>query len=85
MASGLPVISLDGRGNRDIIFNGKNGFLILKNNTNLFFEKILFLKNNPKEYEMMSNFAKTFAKTFDIINYVDRLTEIYSKIRSGLY
>lgn len=80
MSSGLPVICLDGGGNRDIILNGKNGFLLSENNTNLFFEKILYFKNNPKEYEKMSIYAKKFAEKYDIINYVDRLTEIYSKI-----
>lgn len=80
MSSGLPVICLDGRGNRDIILTGKNGFLLSENNSNLFYEKILYFKNNPNEYEKMSNYAKKFAKKYDIINYVDRLTEIYLKI-----
>ncbi len=39
MSSGLPVICLDGRGNRDIILTGKNGFLLSENNSNLFYEK----------------------------------------------
>jgi glycosyltransferase involved in cell wall biosynthesis len=32
MASGLPVISLDGKGNRDIVVNDKNGYLLQENN-----------------------------------------------------
>ncbi|MFM7682705.1 MAG: glycosyltransferase [Bacteroidota bacterium] len=82
MASGLPVITIDGGGNRDLIEEGKNGFLIEKENVNLFVEKILELKNNPALYQNMSQYAKTYAQKFDIVPYVDNLLELYKKASS---
>jgi glycosyltransferase involved in cell wall biosynthesis len=78
MASGLPVICLDGKGNRDIIEDGKNGFMIYKNNPELFANKIIELVNNPELYQSMSKYAVEFAKKYDIKEYVDRLLKIYS-------
>ncbi len=77
MASGLPVVCLDGKGNRDLIRDGVNGFIIEKEDVNLFAEKILWLVNHPEEYSRMSREAIAFARQFDINPYVDRLLELY--------
>jgi glycosyltransferase involved in cell wall biosynthesis len=79
MASGLPVISLDGGGNRDIVLDGKNGFLIKENVCEKFVRKILFLIDNPVVYQNMSTFSKQFSKQFDIHNYVEKLVDFYKK------
>lgn len=36
MASGLPVISLDGKGNRAFINNRENGFIVYNQDINMF-------------------------------------------------
>jgi len=77
MAAGLPVISLDGGGNRDILVDGKNGFLISSNDPQLFVEKILHLTTHPNQYISMSEFAQSFSKQYDIKNYIDQLIEFY--------
>jgi glycosyltransferase involved in cell wall biosynthesis len=77
MAAGLPVISLDGGGNRDILVDGKNGFLIPSNNPQLFVEKILHLSLHPNQYAIMSEFAQHFSKQYDIKNYINELIEFY--------
>lgn len=77
MAAGLPVISLDGGGNRDIVLDGKNGFLIQENKANFFVEKIQYLLSNLNQYNSMSIFAQHFAKQYDILIYLDQLTEFY--------
>ncbi len=77
MAAGLPVISLDGGGNRDILVDGKNGFLIPSNEARLFVEKILHLSSHPNQYAIMSEFAQSFAKQYDMKNYIDQLIEFY--------
>jgi glycosyltransferase involved in cell wall biosynthesis len=82
MAAGLPVITLDGGGNRDLMEEGKNGFLIEEENVELFVEKILELKNNPALYQNMSQYAKTYAQKFDIVPYVDNLLKLYKKASS---
>ncbi len=73
MASGLPVITLDGGGNRDLIINGKNGFLIQDQNTEEFADRIIEVFQNKE----ISNFNVEFAKQFDINSYCEKLVEIY--------
>jgi glycosyltransferase involved in cell wall biosynthesis len=77
MASGLPVICLDGKGNRDLIIQGKNGYIFQEENASLFSDQIIELINDSKKYSNISSFAKEFAKQFDIKNYCEKLFEIY--------
>jgi glycosyltransferase involved in cell wall biosynthesis len=77
MAAGVPVVSLDGGGNRDILVDGKNGFLISENDANSFVEKIQYLYSHPHQYRIMSEFAQSFAKQYDISIYIDQLMEFY--------
>lgn len=82
MASGLPVVTLDGKGNRDLIENNKNGFIIYKQSAELFADKIIELIENKELYQSMSNYAVEFAKKYDIKEYVDNLLNIYKKVLS---
>ncbi len=80
MASGLPVVSLDGFGNRELMKEGENGFM-LPNNASAedFAEKIIYFIENPLERERMGKFALEFSKQYDIDHYTDRLLEIYKR------
>jgi glycosyltransferase involved in cell wall biosynthesis len=73
MAAGLPVVTLDGGGNRDLMENGKNGFILNEQNPKLFAEKILEVKYN----EAMKKYNVQFAQKFDIDNYTNKLLELY--------
>ena len=77
MAAGLPIVSLDGRGNRGLIKDGENGFFIIEENAGLFVDKILLLANDEPLYRQMSAQAVEFARGYDIKNYVDRLLALY--------
>ncbi|MDR1762026.1 MAG: glycosyltransferase family 4 protein [Bacteroidales bacterium] len=79
MAAGLPIVCLDGKGNRDIIEEGKNGYMIMQNDPKLFADKILEIWSNSEKYRFMSQYAQEYAKQFDIVNYVDKLLELYQK------
>jgi spore coat protein SA len=79
MAAGLPIVSYDGQGNRDIIEDGKNGFILTSPTPKEFANKIIFLLTNKIEYETMSEYAKLYAKKFDIDNYCINLLTIYQK------
>ena len=81
MAAGLPVVSLDGKGNRDIIKNGYNGFMIEKPDANLFAEKIIELISNTELYSTMSENAVKFAADYDIKKYVDKLIKYYYSLK----
>jgi len=83
MACSLPVITLNGKGNRDFIEDGKNGFVIETESAELFVEKVVELWLNRNEYLFMSNYAKSFSKTYDINNYVEKLLDIYKKLLSS--
>jgi len=78
MAAGLPVITLDGRGNRDLIEQGKNGYMLFEQNAEAFAGKIIELWNDKTKYREISLYAQEFAGKFDMKEYVDALLKIYS-------
>jgi len=77
MAAGLPVVCLDGKGNRDIMREKYNGFMIPKPDVELFAEKIIQLINDKDLYAHISENAESFAKDYDIKAYVEKLMQIY--------
>jgi glycosyltransferase involved in cell wall biosynthesis len=84
MASGLPVICLDGKGNRDLMVQGKNGYIFQEQNAEMFTEQIIELMNDSEKYKEISSFAKEFSLQFDIKNYCEKLVEIYQNSISEL-
>ena len=77
MTAGLPVVTLDGCGNRDLIVQGKNGYMVYEQNAEQFGDRILEIWNDKQKYCQMSAFAQDFAQQYDIKPYVDRLLELY--------
>ncbi len=84
MASGLPVICLDGKGNRDLMVQGKNGYIFQEENAEMFTEQIIELMNDSRIYKEITCYAKEFAEQFDIINYCEKLVQIYQNSISEL-
>ena len=80
MAAGLPVVTLDGRGNRDLIVQGKNGYMVYERDAEQFANRILGIWNDKQKYCEMSAFAQKFAKQYDIKPYVDKLLTLYQTI-----
>jgi glycosyltransferase involved in cell wall biosynthesis len=77
MAAGLPCVTLDGMGNRDLIEEGQNGFLLERENAPAFADRIVELAKDRERYREMSAYAQTFAKRYDIGLATDRLIEFY--------
>jgi len=77
MAAGLPVVCLDGGGNRDIMEQNKNGLMVHQPDAKLFAEAILQVADNQNAYNEMSAYAVAYAARFDIKPYADRLLELY--------
>jgi glycosyltransferase EpsF len=73
MAAGLPIVTLDGGGNRDLIENGKNGFILDQQDPKLFAKNILEAKDN----EEVKKYNVQFAQQFDIENYTEKLLKLY--------
>lgn len=78
MASGLPVVSLDGYGNRELMKDGQNGYLIpTKALPEEFADKIQFFIDNPDERIRQGAWATDFANAYDIDRYAENLLRIY--------
>ncbi|PKP21711.1 MAG: hypothetical protein CVU05_06195 [Bacteroidetes bacterium HGW-Bacteroidetes-21] len=82
MASRLPIISLNGKGNADLIQEGKNGYLIQEQKPELFIEKIKLLIDNPDIYSIISNNGYVFSKDFDMSNHLENILGFYKEIIS---
>jgi glycosyltransferase involved in cell wall biosynthesis len=78
MAAGLPVVTLDGKGNRDLIEEGKNGYMIDEQNAEWFADTIMKLYNDAERYVSMSEYARSYAAGFDIGQYIDKLIALYN-------
>lgn len=78
MAAGLPIVTLDGKGNRDIIEPGKNGYMLYEQNAEAFADKILEIWTNQQLYRSISAYAQHYAQQYDIKEYTNKLLEIYA-------
>ncbi|HET8886308.1 MAG TPA: glycosyltransferase family 4 protein [Salinimicrobium sp.] len=68
----------DADGNRDLISNNKNGFVIFDQNVNEFADKILFLLDNETtRLKFEENAYKNFDANFNIYKTIRLLEEIY--------
>lgn len=77
MACGLPVVCTDGKGNRELIQEGENGFMVGERNPKLVADKIeLLLKNDNLRLEMGEK-ARKFAQGFGMEKYVESLLLLY--------
>jgi glycosyltransferase involved in cell wall biosynthesis len=79
MAAGLPVVSLDGRGNRDIIQDQKNGYILSEPDVVDFANKVGLLFHDKFKYEQIKQAGLETAKQFDIVSYTDKLLALYDK------
>ncbi|RYM33913.1 glycosyltransferase [Brumimicrobium glaciale] len=80
MSAGLPTITLDGKGNRDIIENDKNGYLLDESNAVQFADKIIEYAQDKEKYTAMSKFAQEYAKQFDVSIKNEELINFYKSI-----
>lgn len=83
MAAGLPVVSLDGEGNRDVISDGENGFLVAQGDIETFVHRINELIENKELYNRIARSGQESAKKYDIRNYTDQLIQIYQHALRG--
>lgn len=77
MASGLPVVCTNARGNVDIIENGVNGFLVDERDAVLIADKIEVLLKDSALRSLLSKNAKECSLNYDIKKYVDQLIDLY--------
>jgi glycosyltransferase involved in cell wall biosynthesis len=80
MAAGLPVVCLDGRGNRDVILDGENACMIRQNDPALFATAIISLVRDNNKYESFSRKACEHAGSFSIQKYSANLSDLYQSL-----
>ena len=78
MASGLPIIATDCRGNRDLIRNNENGYIIRNNDIADLKEKIMFLLKNKNVCKKFNINSKMLIKKYGNKEVEEKLREIYS-------
>jgi glycosyltransferase involved in cell wall biosynthesis len=81
MAAGLPCVVLDGKGNRDLIERGQNGYMIDEQDPSEFAVRIQALTTSPEAYGAMSAYAREYARGFDIGRAADRVVALYHQCR----
>ena len=77
MAAGLPVVCSDIRGNRDLIENGKGGFLHNPTDVNAICRYIKKLKNNQKIRENFGKYNINASDKYDIDHVMKKMIKIY--------
>ncbi len=78
MACSMPVVALDGPGQRDSIEQGKNGFIVARKD--LMVEKIQEIFLDQKCYERLQKNAWLISKTFDSEALSKRLSSLYAQL-----
>lgn len=78
MAASLPVVAVDGSGTRDIVEDGKEGFLV-ENDSNALAKGIHELLSNPHQLKHFSHNALKKARTFDVNQLSKQLINVYEQ------
>ncbi len=84
MASGKPVVSFDvGGGEKDLIINGKNGFLVKNRNSNEMSDAIIELLTNKELQKSMGDYSrKIIEENYSYRILAEKWTSIIFKIMS---
>jgi len=78
LAAGLPIVAVDGTGTRDIIDDGKQGFLV-PNEAEALAKSINELFDSPAMMKKFQRNALKKAKTFDLKDQATKLIEVYQQ------
>lgn len=78
MASGLPILASDIRGNRDLVDIAKGGYLFKYNNQSDFHHKLNILLNNENLRNDMGRYNKSKARLYDLAVIRKKMKRIYS-------
>jgi len=78
MAAGLPIVAVDGSGTRDIVEDGKQGFLV-PNDPDALAEAVNRLLDAPETMKKFRRSALKRAKNFDMKNCAKQLLNVYKQ------
>lgn len=77
MGAALPLVVTDVRGNRDLVRQGENGYIVPEHDTELFASHIKELIDQPTKRVAMGRAGRQFVETLDIHSINQVLLELY--------
>ncbi|MCM8805080.1 MAG: glycosyltransferase family 4 protein, partial [Candidatus Omnitrophica bacterium] len=78
MCFGLPIVTFDVGGNKDVVENGKNGFLVKFGDINNFSKYIIMILTNENlKTNLNKNSYKILKNNFDLNNISKKLINLY--------
>lgn len=83
MACGVPVIVSENVGAKDVVEDGKTGFVVPAGNADILKEKISYLHRNPKKAKQMGKSARRKAKKLTWDEYGKNIIKHYRKALEG--
>lgn len=81
MSYGLPCIVSNVRGNRDLVVDGKGGFVVETQNQSLFAKKIVEMMDNGEMRKSFGAFNKQESEKYSIESVKAQLEEIYKELK----
>ena len=83
MASGLPVVCSDSGGNREVVAEGKTGFIIPARNADALADRLVWLREHPEEAaEMGRAGSRRVLMDFTVRNMVQETIAVYKELLS---
>lgn len=79
MASGVPIIATDISGNRDVVKDGKTGYLVKPKDELDIAEKCLKVLNNPDDAKYMSDNVREYARHNSWVAIAERYIDVYEE------
>lgn len=81
MQTGLPVVCSNIRGNKDLIIEGKGGYLVNKKSVKDYRNKIELVLQDEKTRKCMGECNKERVKMFDQHIVIEKMTKLYNKAK----
>lgn len=81
MSFGLPCVVSNVRGNRDLIVDGKGGFVVEPEDALTFAEKIKMILDDENLYKEFSEFNKEQSKIYTVEKVKEQLESIYNEVK----
>ena len=82
LSCGIPVLAIDGPGNREIVINDYNGF-ILSDNIQEFSKKVIWLLHNDTILQRLKVTSYISAKDYSIKNHIKSLMQVYEGLTNN--
>jgi glycosyltransferase involved in cell wall biosynthesis len=77
MACGTPVVTTDAGGNRELIRDGQNGYILPIRSVSAYCDRIITLATMPEIYTQIRTAAIEYAGNFSMDEYASKLVTLY--------